>query len=94
MKINYFISTLVICVLGYIYITFIYNVDFFSIFFRYNTLFTDAISNIPLSVDVIFSVFLRPDEHLQNLDVRLQIVCSLLQGSYIHLIANRSPNWN
>jgi len=65
MKINYFIFSLLIYVLEYIYITFIYNMKFFSIFFMYFTLFTDTISNIPLTIAVIFSVFLEPDEHWQ-----------------------------
>jgi len=57
-------------------------------------MFTDAISNIPLNIDVTFGVLFRPDEHLQDVDVRLHIMCSLLQGSYMRLTANRSPNWN
>ena len=55
-------------------------------------MFTDAISNIPLNIDVTFGVLFRPDEHLQDVDVRLHIMCSLLQGSYMRLTANRSPN--
>jgi hypothetical protein len=32
---------------------------FLNIFFMYNTLFTDKISNILLTIDVVFSVFLE-----------------------------------
>jgi hypothetical protein len=64
----------------------------FSIFISYNTSFTDAIINIQLNNDFIFIAFLRPDGYLQDLDVRLQIMCSLLQANYMSLIANRSPN--
>ena len=72
MKVKYFISTL-IYVFDYICITFIYIILLlFNIFFCYNTLVTYTISNIPLIIGVIFSEFLRHEEHLQGLDVRLQ----------------------
>jgi len=36
----------------------------------YNILFDDTISNIPLTIGVTFHVFLRTDEHLQDLDIQ------------------------
>ena len=56
----------------HIYITFIYNMNFLSIFFGCSTLFTDTVSNILLRIGVMFSVFLGYGENLQDLDVRLQ----------------------
>jgi len=44
----------------------------FIIFFWFNKLFTDTISNIPLNIGVIFSVFHTYDNQLQDLDTRLQ----------------------
>jgi len=60
--------------------------------------FTDSIGNISLIIPVAFSLFLRPDEQLHNLAVRLhcgqclaKVKYSLLQGSYIHLTAISHP---
>ena len=72
MKIKYFISTL-IYVFEYICITFTYTIVLlFNIYFCYKTLFTDTVSNIPLTVGVILSVFIGYDEQLQDLDIRLK----------------------
>jgi hypothetical protein len=46
---------------SYLYII----VLFLGILFRYNTLFTYTSKSILLVIDLIFSVFLGPDEHLQ-----------------------------
>jgi len=45
---------------------------FFSILFRHNTLFTCTSNNIPLTIGIISSVFLGPDEQCKILNVRLQ----------------------
>ena len=72
MKIKYFISTL-IYVFEYIYIILFTTILLlFKIYFFYNTLFTDTISNIPFTIGFIFSVFLGYDEQFQDLDIRLQ----------------------
>ena len=64
MKIKYFISTLIYA-FDYICTTFIYTVLLlFNIYVCYNTLFTDTIINIPLTVGVILSVFIGYDEQL------------------------------
>jgi hypothetical protein len=61
---TYFISTLLIYILDYTYITFSYkNVLFLNILFRYNTLLTQE-KNI-VNNGTIFRVFLGPDKHLQ-----------------------------
>ena len=63
---NFFISTLLIYVLELIYVSYLYIIVLFSgILFRYNTLYTYTSKNILLVIGIIFSVFLRPDEHLQ-----------------------------
>jgi len=47
-----------------------------SFIFKYilylHHIFTDTISNIPLTIAVVFSLFLRPDEQLRYLTVRLK----------------------
>jgi hypothetical protein len=68
-----FIYTLLIYILEYVYFTFIYNTALFlNILFQYNTLFTYTSKNIPLIICIIFSVFLRPVNTFQFLNVRLQ----------------------
>jgi hypothetical protein len=72
MKIKYFTSTLIyvfeyICIILFTTIVLLFN-----FYFCYNTLFTDTISNIPLTIGFIFSVFLGYDEQFQDLDIRLQ----------------------
>jgi hypothetical protein len=60
------ISTLLIYILEYIYITFVYNtVLFLNILFRYNALFTHKSKNIMLIIGIIPSVLLQPDKQLQ-----------------------------
>jgi len=43
----------------------------FKYFLYVHHIFTDTISNIPLTTGVVFFVFLRPDEQLHNLAVWL-----------------------
>jgi len=59
-------------VLEYINITCIYNINFFIIFCKFSTLFTDTNNNIPLTIGVIFSVSVGYDEQLQDFDILLQ----------------------
>ena len=58
--------------LEYINITFIYNINFFIIFSKCSTMFTDTINNIPLTIAVIFGVFVVYAEQLQYFDILLQ----------------------
>jgi len=60
-----FISTLLIYILEYIYISFIHNIVLLNILFRYNTLYTYTRKNVLLIVGIIFSGFLRPVGHLK-----------------------------
>ena len=72
MEIIHFIPTL-IYVFECICITFIYTIVLvFNIIFWYNKLFTYTISNTPLTIGAIFSVFLGYDEQVQDLDIRLE----------------------
>jgi hypothetical protein len=70
-----------------VFVLLLFMLFIFKYFIQSHHIFTDTISNIPLTLAVVFSVFLRPDEQLQDLSV-----CSLLQGSYIRLTTNKSPN--
>ena len=51
---------------------FTFIVLFFSIFFRYNALFNCTSNNILLTIGIICSLFLGPDEQCKILNVRLQ----------------------
>ena len=68
MKINDFISKLLIYVFECI--TFIYIVFKYFLYSRH--IFPDTVSNIPLTIGIIFGVFLSPDEQSQDLAVQLQ----------------------
>jgi hypothetical protein len=65
---SYFISKYLICILEYIYINFIYDILFLNILCGCNT-FSYTSKNILLVIVILFSVFLRPYEHLQVLNV-------------------------
>ena len=72
---------------------------FLNNFSIYNTLFTDTISNIPLTIDIAFSVFLGYDKQLLGVDISLQLdsdklrsCVALHQDSYICQTANKSHN--
>ena len=72
MEIKHFIPTLIYA-FECICITFIHTTLLvFKIFFWYDKLFTYTISNSPLTIGAIFSVFLGYDEQLQDLDIQLQ----------------------
>jgi hypothetical protein len=100
MKISCFISTLLICILEYIYITLIYNIVLFlNILFRYNTLFTYISKNILLIIGIIFGVFVGPDKHLPVFECPIALWSvisedrlSSHQGDYVPSAANKSPN--
>jgi hypothetical protein len=88
---SYFISVLLIYVLECIFITFIYNIG-------NNTLFTNKSKNIPIIIDIVFSVFFVPDECLQAFECPVTVLSvisdyhhsSQHQGGNLHLTANKS----
>jgi hypothetical protein len=96
---SYFISILLIYILECIFITFIYNiVSFLNILFGNNTLFTNKSKNILVITDIVFSVFLGPDECLQAFECLVTVLSviseyrhsSQHQASNLHLTANKS----
>ena len=97
------ISTLLIYILEYIYITFIYNIVLLLyILFMYNTLYTYKSKNVLLIVGKLFSGFLRPVEQLQVFWMSGCSVVSDKRRSPLftperwlrNLTVNKSPNLN
>jgi hypothetical protein len=98
-----FISTLLIYILEYIYITFICNiVMLLNILFRYNTLYTYTSKIILWIVGIIFIGFLRSVEHLQVFECPVAMwsvtsadhLSSHHQRGHMLLTVNKSPKWN
>ena len=92
------ISPILVLWLEYIFISFIYNILlFWNILLMYNTLFTCTNNNLLLTISLISSMFLRPNEQCKLLNVQLQCgqwQATQRQGGYVLLTGIKSNNWN